>query len=373
MPTDPDPGWPGLVLDVLRRNEVRLLAYVPDRVLAPLIGAAQADPALTTLCATREEEALGIVAGAWMGGMRGVVLMQTSGFATLPNAIASLALPYQLPVAMLVSERGTLGEFNLGQALVAKTMRPVLDSLAIEHHTLTRLDEAGFVVDRTLKQAFATRAPACLILSPLLTGEAVRMSAGLGNAPRLNRFDLTCRLVALLRQEEAVVAGIGNTNFDLWASGRRAQNFHMLGSMGLAVPIALGVAIAQPGRRVVALEGDGSLLMQLGCLATVAARQPANLLIVVMDNGQYQITGGQPTASAGACDFVAIARGCGIARADWAEDEARFEALVQAALATEGPALIAARIDAAPAVATTERDPSGLRDRFMRGLGVRGD
>jgi sulfopyruvate decarboxylase TPP-binding subunit len=74
---------------------------------------------------------------------------------------------------MLVSERGTLGEFNYGQALVARTMRPVLDSLALEHHTVTRLDELEFVVDRSIRQAMATRAPAALILSPLLTGGKV--------------------------------------------------------------------------------------------------------------------------------------------------------------------------------------------------------
>ena len=82
----------------------------------------------------------------------------------------------------------------------------------------------------------------------------------------MNRFELTKRLVAQLKHEEAVVGGIGNTNFDLWAAGQRPQNFYMLGSMGLAIPIAFGVAIAQPQRHVIALEGDGSLLMQLGCL-----------------------------------------------------------------------------------------------------------
>jgi thiamine pyrophosphate-dependent acetolactate synthase large subunit-like protein len=192
------------------------------------------------------------------------------------------------------------------------------------------------------------------------------------NTPRMNRFDLTSRLVARLRHDEAVVAGIGNTNFDLWASGRRPQNFYMLGSMGLAVPIALGVALAQPGRRVVALEGDGSLFMQMGCLTTVAAARPANLTIIAMDNGQYQITGGQATHSATA-DLVAIAKGCGIAHAAWADDQAGFEALVDAALLRQGPSFIAARIDGEPAVATTERDPARIRDRFMRGLGVRGE
>jgi thiamine pyrophosphate-dependent acetolactate synthase large subunit-like protein len=86
------------------------------------------------------------------------------------------------------------------------------------------------------------------------------------NTKVMNRFDLTSRLLAKLKNEEAVVGGIGNTNFDLWAAGHRPQNFYMLGSMGLAFPIALGVALAQPKRRVFALEGDGSLLMQMGCL-----------------------------------------------------------------------------------------------------------
>jgi thiamine pyrophosphate-dependent acetolactate synthase large subunit-like protein len=191
------------------------------------------------------------------------------------------------------------------------------------------------------------------------------------NAKVMNRFALTQRLVARLTHDEAVVAGIGNTNFDLWASGRRPQNFYMLGSMGLAIPIALGVALAQPKRHVVALEGDGSLLMQLGCLTTIAMLAPKNLTIVLMDNGIYQITGSQPTPAATAADYVAIARGAGVVRSAWAADEEDFDRLAQQALAEGGPTLIAARIDRSPAVATTERDPVQIRERFMRGLGVR--
>lgn len=187
----------------------------------------------------------------------------------------------------------------------------------------------------------------------------------------MNRFELTKRLVAKLVHEEAVIAGIGNTNFDLYATGPRPQNFYMLGSMGLAIPIALGVALAQPQRRVIALEGDGSLLMQLGALATVGVLQPNNLAIVVMDNSAYQITGGQPTATAQQCDFVAIAKGAGVSDAQWAQDEAHFESLVDRALAAERPTLIACRIDREPAVREPERDPARIRDRFMVGLGVR--
>jgi thiamine pyrophosphate-dependent acetolactate synthase large subunit-like protein len=195
--------------------------------------------------------------------------------------------------------------------------------------------------------------------------------AGPGNAQVMNRFALTKRLVGKLAHDEAVVAGIGNTNFDLWASGQRPQNFYMLGSMGLACPIALGVALAQPQRRVVALEGDGSLLMQLGALTTIATLRPTNLVIVVMDNSSYQITGAQPTSTAYGADVVAIASGAGLAQADWAVDEESFDALIDRALGAPGPWFIAARIDGQPGVGTTERDAALIRDRFMRGLGVR--
>jgi thiamine pyrophosphate-dependent acetolactate synthase large subunit-like protein len=198
-----------------------------------------------------------------------------------------------------------------------------------------------------------------------------RAAASYDNAKVVNRFDLTKRLVAKLKNDEAVIGGIGNTNFDLWSAGRRPQNFYMLGSMGLAIPIALGVALAQPRRHVIALEGDGSLLMQLGCLTTVAALKPANLTMVIMDNGLYQITGSQPTPAAGIADYVALARAAGLAKSAWAVDEEDFDSLVDAALAEGGPTFIAARIDEKPGVGTTDRDPVQIRERFMHGLGVR--
>ena len=191
------------------------------------------------------------------------------------------------------------------------------------------------------------------------------------NTHRMNRFDLSKRLVARLQNEEAVIGGIGHTNFDLWSAGHRPQNFYMLGSMGLAIPIALGVALVQPQRKVFALEGDGSILMQLGCLATVATLRPKNLTILVMDNGAYQITGGQPTPAAGGADYVAIARGCGLANSVWAKDEADFERLVDRCLDSDGPHVIGLKLDDQGPASQTERDPAQIRDRFMRGLGVK--
>lgn len=183
----------------------------------------------------------------------------------------------------------------------------------------------------------------------------------------MNRFDLTSRLVNKLK-DEAVVGGIGNTNFDLWAAGQRPQNFYMLGSMGLAVPIGLGVALAQPGRRVFVLEGDGSLLMQLGALGTVAACAAKNLAIVAFDNGMYQITGSQKSLTAATVDLVAVAKGAGLRQAEWAKDEAHFEALVERALKGDGPWFIGARIDGAKPAGVTERDPALIRRRFTAGI-----
>ncbi|WP_338147853.1 thiamine pyrophosphate-dependent enzyme [Neoroseomonas terrae] len=196
------------------------------------------------------------------------------------------------------------------------------------------------------------------------------MTDNTDNLHVMNRAALTKRLVGKLTKREAVIGGIGNSNWDLWASGKdRGENFYMLGSMGLAAPIAFGVAIAQPNRRVFALEGDGSLLMQLGCLSTIAAQKPKNLTIIIWDNGIYQITGSQgtPSASAGT-DMVAIARASGLASAAWAADEAEFDALVGKALTTDGPHVIGVKIDREPGRDQTDRDPIRFRETFSRAM-----
>ncbi len=192
----------------------------------------------------------------------------------------------------------------------------------------------------------------------------------------MNRYDITKRMLTYLHHDEAVIGGIGYSNFDLWAAsespnGRRQQNFYRLGSMGLAVPIALGVALAQPKRKVIALEGDGSILMQLAALGTVAARDQKNLTIVILDNGAYQITGGQKTLTDQGVDIVAVAKASGLEQSAWAADESAFEEMIERAMKEDGPWLIGCRIDTNKPVDTTERDPSRIRDQFMRGMGVK--
>jgi thiamine pyrophosphate-dependent acetolactate synthase large subunit-like protein len=190
------------------------------------------------------------------------------------------------------------------------------------------------------------------------------------SAKTFNRTALTKRLVQKLKRDEAVIAGIGNTNFDLFAAGHRPQNFYMLGSMGLACPIALGVALAQPERGVIALEGDGSILMGLGCLATIATMKPRNLSIIIWNNGIYQITGKQQAATGGVTDIVAVARGAGIAASEWVRDEAHFDTLLDRRFDGGGPFLLAVKIDDEAGKGQTPRDPALIRSRFMKGLGT---
>lgn len=112
----PDATWDTITRAVLKRHKVDLVTYVPDNVLRPLIDGVHADPYFTAFAVAREEEGLGIIAGAWVAGRRGILLMQTSGFATLANVLASLPMAFQIPTLMMVSERGTLGEFNTRHA-----------------------------------------------------------------------------------------------------------------------------------------------------------------------------------------------------------------------------------------------------------------
>jgi thiamine pyrophosphate-dependent acetolactate synthase large subunit-like protein len=132
----------------------------------------------------------------------------------------------------------------------------------------------------------------------------------------------------------------------------------------------LGWLLAQPERGVIALEGDGSILMSLGYLTTIANVRPRNLTIVIWDNGIYQITGKQQTATGGVTDVVAVAKGAGLPNSHWVRDEEHFDELLDRRFDEGGPVLLAVKIDDKPGSIQTPRDPTLIRSRFMRGLGT---
>jgi sulfopyruvate decarboxylase alpha subunit len=162
--------WHTLVYERLKANRFDFAAYVPDLVLAPLCEQLESDDAITTVIATREEEAVGLVCGAHLGGKRPLLLLQSSGFGNTLNAFGTLALPYQIPFLVILSPRGILGEFNPVQVPLGRAVPSILDSLGIQHYDLADERTAGEIVDRAAKLAFNTRSPVALLVSPLLSG-----------------------------------------------------------------------------------------------------------------------------------------------------------------------------------------------------------
>ncbi len=182
----------------------------------------------------------------------------------------------------------------------------------------------------------------------------------------------TQALVRRLADDVPVVASLGNPGLNLYnAKPGRARNFYFRNAMGSACSLALGLAMARPEQRVVLLDGDGSLLMNLSSLASEGWRGPRNLVHVCWDNRMYEMTGKQPTATAGPADLAAMAEGAGFPRVERAETLAAFEAAIERALAEAGPWFILA-------VVTGERarrdpkgptSPTGIRHRFQPELG----
>jgi thiamine pyrophosphate-dependent acetolactate synthase large subunit-like protein len=174
-------------------------------------------------------------------------------------------------------------------------------------------------------------------------------------------------VAALLRDRRdlLVVTGLGSATYDAAAAGDDPRNFYLWGAMGGTAAMALGLALAQPKRPVLALTGDGDMLMGIGALATIGTKQPKNLSVVVLDNERYGETGAQPTAIAHGVDLVGVARACGIEAPDHIRDMNGVGTLAERLHRTEGPLFADIKIDAGehPKVLPA-RDGAWLRSRF---------
>lgn len=162
--------WERAALSSLEANGVRTVACLPDTAVASLIERARADEFFTVVEVTREEQAVGVVSGAWLGHQRGALLCQSSGLATTVNALASLNKPARIPFVGLVTRRGDLGEFNLAQVPFGYSMPTILDTLGIRNHSVTGSDDVEELVDMATKTAFSTEEPYVLMLEASLVG-----------------------------------------------------------------------------------------------------------------------------------------------------------------------------------------------------------
>jgi sulfopyruvate decarboxylase subunit beta len=182
----------------------------------------------------------------------------------------------------------------------------------------------------------------------------------------MKRYDVLKEIVNTLNKE-LVVCNLGIPSRELYHLKDRKENFYMLGSMGLTSSIALGLAISQPKRKVYCIDGDGSLLMNLGSLSTIASINPANLTLIVIDNGTYGSTGNQKTHTSGRTDLALIAKGAG------------FESIIvitnkndiKVKLGNQGPGCNFILIKTNPGNANVniiKLDPEKMKERFMQSM-----
>lgn len=184
----------------------------------------------------------------------------------------------------------------------------------------------------------------------------------------MNRLDATRRLVAAAG-DAPIVASLGHPAYDLFAVEDRPANFYTWGSMGLASSIGLGLALVRPELRVFVVDGDGSLLMNLGSLATIGWVKPANLVLIVWDNALYGTTGGQDTATAHGADLEAAAQAMGAAITVTVRTENEFDAAIARSQTEPGPCVIVAKVEESAPTVKPPLDCVYIKQRFMAAIG----
>jgi phosphonopyruvate decarboxylase len=370
------------VVACLERHGVELCAGVPCSLVEDVIAVLQAHPRVAYVPAIREDAAVGVAAGAWLGGRRPAVLMQNSGLGTSLNALASLSLLYGLPALLVVTWRGWRGDDAPEHILTGEITPRLLDLLGIPHRVLTVASLDDDIAWAT-EEMDARMQPVALLVPPgvIETGRAgteagaaaepgmLAGASGAGHAargvlvPRVSRLEaLGAALKALDR--EPVVHANGYVGRESFALGDRPQNFYMIGSMGQASTIALGLVLARPRPATVVFDGDGNLLMSLGTLAMIAARQPAGLVHVVFDNEVYGSTGNQASPSR-RVRLDALAAAAGYRTSVAVAEPADVSDAVRAALASDGPHFVLVKVTAEQAaVPRIPFLPPVIRDRF---------
>jgi len=310
-------------IDVLKRSGCDLLCTLPCGKVRNLI--ALADRHFFRIPLTREEEGVGICAGAALAGLRPAMIIQSSGVGNLMNALLSLTGFYGLPLALFVSRRGVYKEGIDAQVPMGKALPSILSASGIGYTVIGGPEDLD-QVDLELTAAYRENRIHAFLLSPA-TWEGsevkvdsvvrrprcgtIQVESGRRNPePVLTRYEILEVLRPLL-EGNIVVSNLGIPSKELHQILPQPSNFYMLGSMGMATPIGLGIALST-NRQVFVVDGDGSLLMNPGTLATVATVRPENLTILAVDNASYGSTGDQPTLTGTCVDLELVARGFGI-------------------------------------------------------------
>jgi phosphonopyruvate decarboxylase len=371
---------------LLDRHGFDFFTGVPCSLVEDLITALEGDRPAPWIPAVREDVAVGLAAGAWLGGRRPAVIMQNSGLGTSLNALASLSLMYGFPALLIVTWRGFAGRDAPEHILTGEITPSLLDLLRIPHRTLTAAD-ATELLAWAASEMDARKSPVALLVPPGVVaagaehGSASAAPAHVGRdaaatTPAAEREELTpvitrAEAIAVAVKElgdEPVIHANGYICRESCAIDDRPQNFYMIGSMGIASAIGLGLALARPGPACVVFDGDGNLLMSLGTLAMVGSLGPRNFVHLVFDNEVYGSTGGQRSPSREVrLDRLARSAGYRTAVAVTTADE--IAAAVRGARAAAGPHFILAKVTQAETPAPRiPHGPEAIRDRFRRAM-----
>lgn len=314
-----------------------------------------------------EGTALASAVGAALAGRRRMVLLQNSGLGNLINPLASLAIPYALPVLAFMSLRGwpDPDADEPQHQVMGRSSARVLASMGVWHSVLDgRLARLRDILDEAEQEIEAGRPAFVLVPRGVLSrhpnqDQDASPNAGpvhVHNAPELPRSaDVVVEVCRWLREDDLAVSTTGYLSRHLFAVADRPRNFYMQGSMGHAAAIALGYCTARSDANVVVIDGDGALLMHLGTLSTVGAAAPRGLTHVVIDNGGYASTGGQ-AATTQRTDLAAVALACGYRTAITVSAVAELSRALAAVRELDGPHCVIVRTS--PAVEQPPARPS---------------
>ena len=360
-------------------------AGVPCSFLTPFINSVIDDPDMSYVSAANEGDAVAAATGAALAGQRAVALMQNSGLGNAVSPLSSLNWVFRIPILLIITLRGEPGLQDEPQhELMGQITGRILDELQIPWVYFPRnADEVEGVLTVANWQMERSGLPYALVMRKGSVDKAELKSRWLpGVEPASFAQDQFCREVPELSRQEALTAVIehtpveesvvigstGYTGRELFAIADRPNQFYMVGSMGCASSLGLGLSLALPEKQVLVADGDGAALMRMGNLATIGAYGRDNYRHLLLDNAVHESTGGQATVSP-AVSFAAIAKACGYRQASEATAMAGLEAFLQA---SEGPSLLQlkTRRGVPEGLPRPDVSPREVKQRLMRHLGV---
>jgi phosphonopyruvate decarboxylase len=326
-----------------------LYTGVPCSYVKPFINYVIDAPDLTYIGAANEGDAVAIATGAELGGKRAIAMMQNSGLGNAVSPLTSLNAIFKIPTLVIVTLRGEPGgpKDEPQHELMGQITTKMLDTMNVAwSYFPTEEAEVANAVERAVSHMTKTELPYALVMKkdsvaahklgskPVardLVGAPITGSFG---SARPSRTETLRAVQRAANDGDLLVATTGFTGRELYACDDRKNQLYMVGSMGCAAPFGLGLAWAQPDKRVIVLDGDGALLMRMGALATIGYERPKNLVHVLLDNEAHDSTGTQSTVTH-SVDLAASAHACGYPSVARIADAAALEA----ALADRTPGL----------------------------------